>query len=178
MKDSWRGDQKGGNIWHINKNLKNKCNFILPALLFHRQERRNKPESSAAKALLLTSSGARENGKTPSLLRRIILRLGRVAPWLAAAHWPSCSHGEGRPHGVKNYPWHMCRLFVYYLEHRISAPSCKGECERGSPQFQKKKYSTSLVKWKLKGSLEKSVGLCFTGANTWRNFSLKWTEVW
>jgi hypothetical protein len=54
------------------------------------QERRNKPESSAAKALLLTSSGAREqeqeskskreNGKTSSLLRRIILRLGRVTP--------------------------------------------------------------------------------------------------
>ena len=78
------------------------------------QERRNKPESSAAKALLLTSSGAREqerekeqeqeskrknknkkararerksknkrekkNGKTPSLLRRIILRLGRITP--------------------------------------------------------------------------------------------------
>ena len=88
------------------------------------QERCNKPESSAAKALLLTSSGAREqeskrareskksrkrtrtrkqeqekeqeqerekeqeqeskrekkNGKTPSLLRRIILRLGLVTP--------------------------------------------------------------------------------------------------
>jgi hypothetical protein len=80
------------------------------------QERRNKPESSVAKALLLTSSGAREqeskrarareskkarkrtrtgkqeqekeqeqkskrkNGKTPSLLRRIILRLGRITP--------------------------------------------------------------------------------------------------
>ena len=50
------------------------------------QEERNKPESSAAKALLLTSSGAREqeskreNGETPSLLRRIILRLGRVTP--------------------------------------------------------------------------------------------------
>jgi hypothetical protein len=82
------------------------------------QERRNKLESSAAKASLLTSSGAREqeseqekerkqecksksarararvqekeqeqeskrekkNGKTPSLLRRIILRLGRITP--------------------------------------------------------------------------------------------------
>jgi hypothetical protein len=77
----------------------------------------------------------RENGKTPSLLRRIILRLGRVAPWLAAAHWPSCRHGEGRVHGVKNYPWHMRRLFVYHLEHRMSAPSCNGECEDGSPQL-------------------------------------------
>ena len=31
-------------------------------------------------------------------------------------------------------PWHMRRLFVYYLEHRMSAPSCNGECEGGSPQ--------------------------------------------
>jgi hypothetical protein len=30
-------------------------------------------------------------------------------------------------------PWHMRRLFVYYLEHRMSAPSCNGECEGGSP---------------------------------------------
>jgi hypothetical protein len=110
------------------------------------------------KALLLTSSGAREqerkgarvqecksarvqaskreNGETPSLLRRIILRLGRVTPWLAAAHWPSCHHGEGRAHGVENYPWHMRRLFVYHLEHRMSAPSCNGECEGGFPQLQ------------------------------------------
>jgi hypothetical protein len=105
-------------------------------------------ESKRARALLLTSLGARaqesksliayifrskrENGQTPSLLRRIILRLGRVTPWLAAAHRPSCRHGEGRAHGVENYPWHMCRLFVYHLEHRMSAPSCNGECEGGS----------------------------------------------
>ena len=73
----------------------------------------------------------RENGETPSLLRRIILRLGRITPWLATAHRPSCRHGEGRAHGVENYPWHMRRLFVYHLEHRISAPSCNGECEGG-----------------------------------------------
>jgi hypothetical protein len=77
----------------------------------------------------------REKGKTPSLLRRIILHLGRVAPWLAAAHWPSCRHGEGRAHGVENYPWHMRRLFVYHLEHRMSVPSCNGECEGGSPHW-------------------------------------------
>jgi hypothetical protein len=28
----------------------------------------------------------------------------------------------------------MRRLFVYYLEHRMSVPSCNGECEGGSPQ--------------------------------------------
>ncbi|EDL21734.1 mCG1039124, isoform CRA_a [Mus musculus] len=31
-------------------------------------------------------------------------------------------------------PRHMRRLFVYYLEHRMSAPSCNGECEGGSSQ--------------------------------------------
>jgi hypothetical protein len=77
----------------------------------------------------------RENGETPSLLRRIILRLGRVTPWLAAAHRPSCRHREGRAQGVENYPWHMRRLFVYHLEHRMSAPSCNGECEGGSPHW-------------------------------------------
>jgi hypothetical protein len=77
----------------------------------------------------------RENGETPSLLRRIILRLGHIAPWLAAAHWLSCRHGEGRAHVVENYPWHMRRLFVYHLEHRMSAPSCNGECEGGSPHL-------------------------------------------
>jgi hypothetical protein len=73
--------------------IQNSFAHLLPAVSTG-QERRNKPESSAAKALLLTSSGAREqerekeqeqeskrkNGKTPSLLRRIILRLGRVTP--------------------------------------------------------------------------------------------------
>jgi hypothetical protein len=28
----------------------------------------------------------------------------------------------------------MRRLSVYYLEHRMSAPSCNGECEGGSSQ--------------------------------------------
>jgi hypothetical protein len=81
------------------------------------------------------SKSKRENGETPSLLRRIILHLGRVTPWLAEAHRPSCRHREGRAHGVENYPWHMHRLFVYHLEHRMSAPSCNSECEGGSPQY-------------------------------------------
>ena len=104
------------------------------------QEERSKPESSAAKALLLTSSGAREqeckrekknknkkarertrkqererekkNGKTPSLLRRIILRLGRITPWLAAAHRPSCHHEKGRTHGGKTAPARVQIMFT------------------------------------------------------------------
>jgi hypothetical protein len=33
--------------------------------------------------------------------------------------------------------WHMRRLFVYYLKHRMSASSCNGECEGGSPHMGK-----------------------------------------
>jgi hypothetical protein len=51
---------------------------------------------------------------------------------LAAAHRPSWRHGEGRAQVVIRYPWHMRRLFVYHLEHRMSAPSCNGECGGGS----------------------------------------------
>ena len=36
---------------------------------------------------------------------------------IGCSPWPSCSHGEGRAHGVENYLWHMRRLFVYHLEH-------------------------------------------------------------
>ena len=36
--------------------------------------------------------------------------------------------------GTRNgkIPQHMCRFFVYQLEHRISAPSCNGDCKGGS----------------------------------------------
>jgi hypothetical protein len=105
----------------------------------------------------------RENGETPSLLRRIILSLGRVAPWLAAAHWPSCRLREGRAHGVENYPWHMRRLFVYHLEHRMSAPSCNSECEGGSPHQIKLVFVVCLplAKWL---SLVLSDSMSLTGA--------------
>jgi hypothetical protein len=87
-------------------------------------------------AYIFRSKSARERMAKPRpFLRRIILRLGRVTPWLAAAHRPSCRHGEGRAHGVENYPWHMRRLFVYHLEHRMSVPSCNGECEGGFPHY-------------------------------------------
>jgi hypothetical protein len=55
------------------------------------REQEPEQERKSARALLLTSSGARsksqsqskskrENGETPSLLRRIILRLGHITP--------------------------------------------------------------------------------------------------
>jgi hypothetical protein len=123
------------------------------AYIFRGKKQEPEQERARGRALLLTSSGARARAreqecksksarararermaKPRPFLRRIILRLGRITPWLAAAHRPSCRHGEGRAHVVENYPWHMRRLFVYHLEHRMSAPSCNSECEGGSPQ--------------------------------------------
>lgn len=36
--------------------------------------------------------------------------------------------------GTRNgkIPQHMCRLLVYQLEHRMSVPSCNGDCKGGS----------------------------------------------
>ena len=170
------------------------------------QERRNKPESSAAKlyclhlqeqeskrarALLLTSLGAREQeskrerarvqeckrararallftslgaseqepepesksaraqarermAETPSPFKENYPSPRTHHSLIGCSPWPSCSHGEGRVHGVEKYPWHMRRLFVYHLEHRMSAPSCNGECEGGSPQVGN--YLCSLLR--------------------------------
>jgi hypothetical protein len=58
------------------------------------------------------SKNKRESGKTPSLLRRIILHLGRITPWLAAAHRPSCHHEKGRTHGGKTAPARVQIMFT------------------------------------------------------------------
>jgi hypothetical protein len=127
------------------------------------QERRNKPESSAAKLYCLLRSkrgrawqreaerkrerdaereaerGAerergreqrkrrrerdeeketkrRKSARTPSLLRRIILRLGCVTPWLAAAQLAQLSSGERQSTWQgKTAPAHV--QIIYYLEH-------------------------------------------------------------
>jgi hypothetical protein len=42
-------------------------------------------------------------------------------------------------------PWHMRRLFVYYLEHRMSALSCNGECEGGSSQLPNSFYEATIT---------------------------------
>jgi hypothetical protein len=102
-----------------------------PLLLdaFSRPARKNTTDQNLLRqSFILTSSGAecrkqeskkQERAKTKPrpFLRRILLRLGRVTPWLAAAHRPSWRHGEGRAQVVIRYPWHMRRLFVYHLEH-------------------------------------------------------------
>jgi hypothetical protein len=92
---------------------------------FSRPARKNTTDQNLLRqnfiAYIFRSQSARSKrepeNETPSLLKRILLRLGRVTPWLAAAHRPSWHHGEGRAHGVKNHPRHMRRLFVYHLEH-------------------------------------------------------------
>jgi hypothetical protein len=78
----------------------------------------------------------RENGETLSLFQenypppRTCHSLIGCSPLAELS-----SRGRQSTHGVKNYPWHMHRLFVYHLEHRMSAPSCNGECEGGSPHI-------------------------------------------
>jgi hypothetical protein len=96
---------------------------VIRRVLTTGQERRNRPESSAAKLYCLhlqeqeCKKQEREKTKRRPFFRRVIFRLGRVTPWLAAAHRPSWRHGEGRAHGVENHPRHMRSLFVYHLEH-------------------------------------------------------------
>jgi hypothetical protein len=65
---------------------------------------------------------------------------------LAAAHGRADVHGKGRVQVVVKYPWHMRRLFVYHLEHRMSAPSCDGECGGGSQQHINSLIKTLLFK--------------------------------
>jgi hypothetical protein len=95
-----------------------------------KRAREQECKRARASALLLTSLGARaqeskrarvqeqereskrKNGKTLSLLRRIILRLGHITPWLAAAHRPSCHHGKGRTHGGKTAPARVQIMFT------------------------------------------------------------------
>jgi hypothetical protein len=108
--------------------------ILLPELLFPPERTRSgQPESSAAKALLLLLQEQERKWQNPVPFKENYPLPRTCYSLLAAAHWPSCRHGEGRAYGVENYPWHMCRLFVYYLEHRMSAPSCNSECEGGSP---------------------------------------------
>ena len=80
------------------------------------------------KTLLLTSSGARVQNQNQKRKRNPVpLKESYPSPrtyhsLIGCSPWPNCRHGEGGAHGVENYPWHMRRLFVYYLEHRMSAP--------------------------------------------------------
>ena len=88
----------------------------------------------------------REWRKTPSPLRRSYSSLRTHHSLIGCSPWQSYVHGKGRVQVVVKYPWHMRRLFVYHLEHRMSAPSCDGECGGGSQHsmiFSFLPYSTS-----------------------------------
>ena len=99
--------------------------------------RSGQPESSAAKALLLTSSGARGEER----------RMAKPCPFygglssasdVSLPDWLQPIDRVVVTGKAEHMEWkttrHMRRLFVYYLEHRMSAPSCNGECEGGSSQ--------------------------------------------
>ena len=73
--------------------------------------------------------------ETPSLFRRVIFRLGRITPWLAAAHGRADVHGKNRVQVVVNTLGSCADYLFTNLEHRMSAPSCDGECGGGFPQF-------------------------------------------
>ena len=95
------------------------------------------PESSAAKALLLTSSGARGEERRMAKPRPFYGELSSTSDvllpdWLQPINRVVVM-GKAELMEWKT-TWHMRRLFVYYLEHRMSAPSCNGECEGGSSQ--------------------------------------------
>jgi hypothetical protein len=109
----------------------------------HTQDNRNLLRQ---KALLLTSSGGRERmakprpfyGELPSAsdvsFPDWLQPIGRLVIMGKAEHmeWKTTP------------PLHMRRLFVYYLEHRMSAPSCNGECEGGSSHINSKDRSSSI----------------------------------
>ena len=50
---------------------------------------------------------------------------------------PSAQMTPRERQGTRNrkIPQHIRRLFVYQLEHRISAPSCNGDCKGASSQY-------------------------------------------
>jgi hypothetical protein len=76
---------------------------------------------------------------------------------LAAAHGRADVHGKGRVQVVIKYPWHMRRLFVYHLEHRMSAPSCDGECGGGSQQFCKYFHIGLFICSKIESSVASTI---------------------
>jgi hypothetical protein len=100
--------------------------------------RSGQPESSAAKALLLTSPGARGEEGWMAKPRPFYGGLSSTSDvslpdWLQPIVWVFVT-GKAE-HMEWKTTWHMRRLFVYYLEHRMLAPSCNGECEGGSSQL-------------------------------------------
>jgi hypothetical protein len=91
---------------------------------------------------------------------------------LAAAHGRADVHGKGRVQVVIKYPWLMRRLFVYHLEHRMSAPSCDGECGGGSQHFSEIKDLNTTKRASAQApifylcSLTETISSCITNNST------------
>jgi hypothetical protein len=75
-----------------------------------------------------------ENGKNPSLFKENYPPPRTCRSLIGCSPLAELSSQGRQSTWSEELPWHMRRLFVYYLEHRMSAPSCSGECEGDSPQ--------------------------------------------
>lgn len=98
-----------------------------------KKQEREKQEKEKSKQ---ESEKAREReNETPFLFKENNNCLGRITPWLAAAHGRADVHGKNRVQVVVNTLGSCADYLFTNLEHRMSAPSCDGECGGGFPQF-------------------------------------------
>lgn len=106
--------------------------FCGKALFLHLQEKRARSKRARSKR----ERKAREREKrNPFYFKENNHCLGRITPWLAAAHGRADVHGKNRVQVVVNTLGSCADYLFTNLEHRMSAPSCDGECGGGFPQF-------------------------------------------
>ena len=129
--------------------------LLKPSIYYPRstgQERRNKPESSAAKALLLTSSGAREQERE---WRNPVPFKENYPPPRTCHSLIGCSPSAQLSSRERQSTWREncpCTCADYLLlRTQLSAPSCNGKCECGSPHSLK--IVTSLAYSRLSQNL-------------------------
>ena len=79
------------------------------------------------------SKSKRENGETPSLFKENYPPPRTCRSLIGCSPLAELSSRGRQSTWSGKQPWHMRRLFVYHLEHRMSALSCNGKCEGGSP---------------------------------------------
>jgi hypothetical protein len=113
---------------------------VIRRVLTTGQEEHHRPESSAAKLYSYIfrkrEQEAREREKrNPFYLKENNNCLGRITPWLAAAHGRADVHGKNRVQVVVNTLGSCADYLFTNLEHRMSAPSCDGECGGGFPHM-------------------------------------------
>jgi hypothetical protein len=109
------------------------------------QERRNKPESSAAKALLLTSSGARAQEQEREWRNPVPFKENYPPPrtchsLIGCSPSAQLSSRERQNTWRENCP---CTCADYLLlRTQLSAPSYNGKCEGGSPHMVREEISS------------------------------------